>query len=692
MPLAAVILIGSAAPAAAAGWWPFGAGTPRTAPTGQTKGAATPAATGSATPQATGSATPATGSVAPMPQDLSPRIHVSDISVEGNHHVTEEEILLSLPIHAGEDVTRSQVLDALRAIYGMGYFMDVKATTQPTATGDRLIFHVVENPELKGVQITGMTVFDPKKFEAQFAPYLGQIIDLTKVQEIIKKLEKRYQAKGYILARVVGLNVEPDGTLRIQVSEGKIQQIKIEGNKETKDYVIRRELTLKPGMLFNFHTMEDDLRRVYNLGYFSDIGLKYEPGKTPDQVVVIVNVKEKQTGMFQLSAGYSNVEGPLGIVSLKKDNLLGRGMSVSADLTISRDPSADLTWFNPWIDNQHTSLGVSLYDSRYANYLNQGLSPLSFTPGNGLLPSSFDQEERRGAQVTVGRPLFGNPVTTPLRGSLSLKGEWVGVQREADELPQPGTSTASNSALIASPQDTVSGHIAGGAGQPNSVAYDLGFSVGGTLTYDTRDYVLNPTTGWDDTLSLEQYTGPFVGNLDLTKANLSVDRFFPVWPSGTVLAFGSQLATTLSFWNHKIPSYEHYYATGPYLIRGWSEVLPAVNSTDPNVYAQQQAYADLFQGDSLGIFSLEYRFPIWNILSGVVFGDTGLFWDQEAQRGAPDAFDWSHVRSGYGVGIRVNTPLGPLRLDLGINRWRWQNWHPAEWPTINPTFSIGQKF
>ncbi|MBU6430106.1 MAG: BamA/TamA family outer membrane protein, partial [Cyanobacteria bacterium REEB65] len=425
-----------------------------------------------------------------------------------------------------------------------------------------------------------------------------------------------------------------------------------------------------------------------NLNYFDDLGLKYEPGED-GKVVVVVTVKEKQTGMFQLSAGWSNRDGPLGILSLKKDNLLGRGQSVSADLTVSRNPSADLTYFNPWIDPQHTSLGVSLYDSRYANYLNQGLSPLSNHDGYGLLASSFSQEERRGAQLTLGRPLFGDPVTAVTRGSLALKGEWIGVQREGDETIQPGQTNPVDANYYASPQDTVSGHIAGGALQANSVAYDLGFSLAGTLTYDTRDILMNPTRGWFNSVSLEQYTGPLLGDLDLTRANLSLNKYLPVWPNGTVLAFGTQLGTTLSFWKHKIPTYERYYATGPYLIRGWPEVLPSSN-TNPG-------YAALFEGDSLGIASIEYRFPIWNILSGVLFGDTGIFWDQQAPPGAIDAFDWSHLRSGYGVGIRVNTPLGPLRLDLGINRWRWSStfpWHPLEWPwqDITPHFSIGQKF
>ncbi|MBU6428301.1 MAG: hypothetical protein KGR26_04775, partial [Cyanobacteria bacterium REEB65] len=239
---AGVVILASPAQA---GWWPFGASAKPAGSKDQAKGghgsALTPVATGSAA--ATGSV-PASGSTQPLLEDNSPKIHVTDIEISGNHDVTQEQILLALPIHAGEDVTRQQVLDALRHIYGMGYFLDVKANTEPTANGDRLIFYVIENPPLKEVKLSGVTVFSPAEILEEFGPMKGQIIDLNQVKKIVTGLEKRYQDKGYILAHVEDLHVDPDGTLQIKVSEGVIQKIEIQGNEETKDYVIRREFTL----------------------------------------------------------------------------------------------------------------------------------------------------------------------------------------------------------------------------------------------------------------------------------------------------------------------------------------------------------------------------------------------------------------------------------------------------------------
>lgn len=589
-----------------------------------------------ATPSATPSATPgATESVAP-PVDEGPKLRVVDLEVRGNRTVSEETILLTIPIHAGQDVTRAQVMESLQRIYGLGFFLDVRAATEAVAGGERLIFNVVENPVLKDVVIAGATVFPEAELKKPFEDKKGQIINLKDVQAAIKDLEKRYADQGYVLARVIDLQVQPNGTLAIKVSEGIINAIKIEGNEETKDYVIRREITLKPAQIYNYNRMQEDLRRVYNLNYFEDIGIKYEPvPDAPDKVNVVVTVKEKQTGTFQLSAGWSNRDGPLGILSLRKDNLLGRSQSVSADLTVSRNFAAELNYFNPWVDEEHTSFGTSLYWRNFFNYY-----------------ASF-LEQRRGMSLSFGRPLFGqDPVTAQWRQAARIRIEGVGLQGEANNWSQP--------------LDTVTGQPLP-AGQTMT---DLNTALGYTVTFDSRDYVLNPNTGWFNTYSLDQYV-PGLSSVRMSRLQLDVNRYMPLW-FGHTLAMGWKLGTLQTPFGGSVPAYERFYSTGAYLIRGWRETVQQDYLTNLG------ALGTTFSGDSFTLGSVEYRFPIVNILSGVVFGDTGIFWDQSRNN-----FAWDRTRSGYGLGIRVNTPLGPLRLDYGLNRWGV----PGE---IH--FSIGQKF
>ncbi|HEY9855432.1 MAG TPA: BamA/TamA family outer membrane protein, partial [Stenomitos sp.] len=537
---------------------------------------AAPAATPSVTPQATGSAAPQV--------EEGPKLHVADLEVRGNRTVSEETILLTIPIHAGQDVTRAQVMESLQRIYGLGFFLDVRAATEPVAGGVRLIFNVVENPVLKDTEISGATVFPMPELQKPFEPMKGKIINLKDVQAAIKDLEKRYADQGYVLARVIDLQVRPDGVLAIKLAEGTINAIKIAGNEETQDYVIRREITLKPGQIYNFNRMQDDLRRVYNLNYFEDIGIKYEPvPNDPTKVNVVVTVKEKQTGTFQLSAGWSNRDGPLGILSLRKDNLFGRSQSVSADVTVSQNPSAELNYFNPWIDEEHTSFGTSVYWRRYFNYY-----------------ASF-LEERKGLALSFGRPLFGqDPVTAQWRQAARIRVEGVGLLG-GDQWNQP--------------LDTTTGKVLP-SGQNMT---DLNTSLGYTVTFDSRDYVLNPNTGWFNTYSLDQYV-PGVSSVKMTRLQLDLNRYMPLW-FGHTLAVGWKLGTLQTPFGGSVPAYERFYSTGAYLIRGWRETV------DPGYLGSLGPLGQTFSGDSFTLGSIEYRFPIVNILSGVVFGDSGIFWD-----------------------------------------------------------------
>jgi outer membrane protein insertion porin family len=133
----------------------------------------------------------------------------------------------------------------------------------------------------------------------------------------------------------------------------------------------------------------------------------------------------------------------------------------------------------------------------------------------------------------------------------------------------------------------------------------------------------------------------------------------------TTIALGTRLGL---IGGGQVPAYERFFSTGPYLIRGWPEF---VGQDHPTV---QKYGINFFQGSNAFVTSLEYRFPLVNIVSGVLFADTGMFWD--------DRFDTSLLHSGYGAGVRLNTPLGPIRLDYGLTGIEPGQFH----------FSIGQKF
>ena len=110
-----------------------------------------------------------------------------------------------------------------------------------------LIFTVVENPLLGDVVFSGVTKVDTAKLEALFQPLKGDILNYNAIKEAVDKVQKVYTDAGYPLARVADMGVAPGGILQLRIAEGKIHAIKVSGNEETKEYVVRRELSTVPG-------------------------------------------------------------------------------------------------------------------------------------------------------------------------------------------------------------------------------------------------------------------------------------------------------------------------------------------------------------------------------------------------------------------------------------------------------------
>lgn len=584
---------------------------------------------------------------APSARDLEPKQVIRDIRVRGNVRISEDRILLMAPLAIGDSAGRSDILDAVQRIYGMGYFADVRPTTEPFLGGIRIVFQVTENPMMVGVRFEGVTKVDIPKLEALFATMRGDIINFNLVKEAVDKLQKTYADAGYPLARVADMGLAPDGTLLFRVAEGRVAGIKVSGNEETKDYVVLRELTTRPGEVFNAERMRMDLRRVFNLNFFEDVNLKFEPappveGQTPgsaDDLLVVIDVKEKQTGSINLGAGYSTRDGILGMFSVKKDNIFGTGRQVGADLSISQQlrVAGELNYFDPWFDANRTGVGGSVYVRRFNNFL-----------------ADF-REDRLGGSTTLTKPLFGDPLTSQWRGSLGFRGEsistydnvWVGGNIKP-VYPKTGKPITLN------------------PGGTDAVA---GANLG--ITFDNRDIIMNPTEGLFSQMTLEPSL--VNGHSPLLRGTATGNFFFPLpalpWApkERTTIALGTRLGL---IGGGQVPAYERFFSTGPYLVRGWPEF---VGQEHPTV---QKYGINFFQGSNAAVGSLEYRFPIVNIVSGVLFADTGIFWDER--------FDTSLLHSGYGAGVRLNTPLGPIRLDYGFPGFVAE---PGQFH-----FSIGQKF
>ncbi|MBF2053882.1 MAG: BamA/TamA family outer membrane protein [Candidatus Sericytochromatia bacterium] len=585
------------------------------------------------------------------------RFKVVDIEVEGSSF--RDAVLLSMYIKPGDEVTLEQVRNDLRRIYGLGYFLDVTARRDPVPGGYRLVVIVQENPVLKEVRIVNdLEVFDKDEILKRFADQLGQTANFDSIRETEQAILQLYRDQGYVLANVRFLRTQlndvegllsMDGILELRINEGRMEDLRISGNKETKDYVVLREITLKPGELFNSERFTADLRRIYNTNFFESVNFVPRPGeKDPNDWIIVVEVKERPTGQVNMGAGFNNRDGLVGTFQIIKDNLMGEGRRLAVDLQLGVDVFSifnqtnnfveaqrtllgRIDFYDPWMFEGRTSFGTSVFSERIPLFFGTGVQDIFNLPaGSGIIQS------RVGTSISFGRPLFGD-LTSPWRGSLSARAEQVGV-----------TDLARNPLRDL----TVSNRFS---------ATDVFFSVGGSISYDTRDVIMDPRSGWYGLLSVEPVWGDSA-YLRLS-GNMSTYLGLTDW---LTLAIGGRGGTYLG----QNPEYEQFYSNGFNVIRGWPE----------NGF--------LF-GKHFVIGSVELRFPIFNPVSGVVFTDIGEFLPVpearvELNQGLP-------FKYGAGLGIRLNTPMGPLRLDYGVRDFSKLNFESL-FDAGQLHFSIGQKF
>ncbi len=598
---------------------------------------------------------------APVASPASRTFKVVEVEIEGTEF--KDAVSLSMYTKPGDEVSTEQVRSDLRRIYGLGYFLDVTARRDAVPGGYKLVVIVKENPRLNEVKITNdkLEAFKKEEILKLFRDQVGQTANFNDIREIEQKILEMYRKKGYVLATVKFLRtrikdvdglISMEGVLEFQINEGIVEDIQVSGNKETKDYVILREITVDKGDIFNSEKFTQDLRRLYNTNFFESVNFVPRPGeKNPNHYIIVIEVKEKSTGQVNLGAGFNNRDGLVGTFKILKDNLMGEGRRLGVDLQLGVDVfgffSGNSTlnqaqrtllgridFYDPWMFPERTSFGASVFSERIPLFFGSGANTqniFSLPSGtNGILQS------RVGTSLSVGRPLFGD-LTSPFRGSLSFRAEQVGV---ADLQRNPLVDLSVSKRFSAT---------------------DVFFSIGGSLSYDTRDIIIDPKSGWYGLLAAEPVWGDSA-YLKLS-GNLSTYVGLTDW---LTLALGVRGGSYLG----NNPPYELFYSNGFNVIRGYPE----------NGF--------LF-GSTFGIASAELRFPIYNPVSGVVFTDIGEFLplsekDTALNQGLP-------FKYGVGLGVRLNTPMGPLRLDYGIRDFSNLNFDSL-FDAGQLHFSIGQKF
>jgi len=541
--------------------------------------------------------------------------------IEGNVTVPEAEIAAALKTKPGMQFTEAGLSEDLSAIYDLGWFYDLRPEFKTVPEGVQVIYHVMENPVYQKTDVEGNTVLNKQRVASFFDLEQGKIANLKDINKCVQKLEEEYRSNGYILARVTDVHMEKDGTLKVAVNEGIVEGFKVKGNVKTKDYVVTREMKLKKGEPFNAKAARRSMQRVYNLGYFEDVNIKLNPGREPNGVEVEISVVEMNTGTFGIGAGYSNADGFVGMVSIGDKNFRGIGDKINLRWEFGGEDNKnyDFSYTRPWLDDKETSATINLYDitNEYADYNIDGDEIARY------------DKKRRGQEITFSRrthnEFVSNYITIKNRDDI-YKGPADGYEDDVNQYYEKKFEQSPHFKKEWMPQ-TPEERRKENFGVTRSITFGR--------VYDSRDNVYDPHEGKRIGYSVE-WAGGMGGDFDFTKWTADWRYYFraggeSVW----ALNLGAGYASG------DMPLSQRFTMGGSDTLRGYED--------------------DQFRGNSMLKATLEYRFPIVKKVQGVLFTDNGYAWDKRHE----DEFDMGLLKNSYGVGLRINSPLGPVKLDYG---------------------------
>ncbi len=532
---------------------------------------------------------------------------IAQIFITGNVLVPSSSITDVLQLKVGDfynklkaDINRQRILE-------LGYFSRV--TVNSVISDNKLIvtYTVSENPIIRSIDVVGSVEFSKEELLKCLVFKPGDLLANHQLQKDVVALNEYYKSKEYMYARVVAVERPTSANnyqLLFRVREAKVRSIEIEGNAVTQKHVIAREMDLKKGDIFNAGKLKEDLRRIYNLNYFSNIEPDIQINEQTDEVDIKVKVEEKKTSSVNFGGGYGQIQGWFGFVDLFLDNIAGTAQSTLFKAQFGdRFTSYQFKYHNPWMWNNKTSFTLKLWGTYGFNYL------------------TGERELRKGWSPSIG-----------FQRSLYVQ-ESYGFRYEDVQNISDRSRSYLDRALIYS------------------------------ISYDDRDQWMNPTKGKYDQFSMDHSSKFLGGSINASRYSLQFNRF--------VSFIEKQVFASRFMYDYQVGdvfSSEQYYVGSDNTVRGYKDGIFA-------------------KGTQRAVFNFEYRYLFTEMFIGVLFYDIGQAINQvydplDEERNFIQHRGWG---SGMGFGMRVVTPMGPIRLDYGWPQYK-------EFADGYISFNMGQVF
>jgi len=587
--------------------------------------------------------------------------YIGDIQVHGNESISTGDLRKALkrpsPLNPIRWIWRKryegyelgEIEANVRRQYMDRGFLDVAVSASVVDRQDKASdvadVRVVEGQQyfLNKVTLEGITIFPEAELQRLVPLRGGHVASSAMINATARRLQAYYGDRGYLHAGVRPLltpNAE-QGTVDVLfvIQEGelvRIRNIVIRGNTRTRDKVIRRELLVYPGEVYNQTRVKRSERRINNLGFFETARAIPQETGDPDERDLVFEVAEKRTGQFMLGAGFSSVDKLIGFVELSQGNFdikgwpnfTGGGQKLRMRAQFgSRREDYELSITEPWFLDRRLSLGFDIYrrDRDYTDY----------------------DVERTGASISLGKALPG-------ANRISLR------YRLEESIISDVTDTNTYFHLDSYDFDTETGEEYLFESEQDRVKSELRV----TLQHDTRNNPFIPSRGNKLSLFYAVSGGPMGFDTDLYDVGLKTTSYLPLW-FGHVLNFRTRFEFVEAFGDTDVvPLSDRLFLGGGRTLRGFNyrdvgpKVIRAIEGADLTDDDVTNTHFDRsYGGQSLFMANLEYTIPI---VSGIRFGmfyDTGNVWTD------PYSVDFNDLASSYGMGIRLDMPGFPIRID-----------------------------
>ncbi len=563
---------------------------------------------------------------------------IKEVRFVGNSQLTSKELskvvktrkyrMLLSPILKTGRVASEQLSDdvvAIREYYQNKGFSDVQVR-QPEIIQLNgkvaVVFNISEGEQYKVGRISyrGGRLFPEEKLLSVTKLRSGAVYSPAAVQSDVKALQDLYGAKGYVDFQA-GARSSSGGKgvtdIAFNLEEGSqayVGRVNITGNTRTKDKVIRRELALAPGDSFNTVRMEASKQRLNNLNYFSKVDVYPSETGAPDSRDLNVVLEEKRTGSLNFGAGFSSIDSLLGFVEVTQGNFdlgnwptfTGGGQKFRTRLQYGaqrKDASVSLT--EPYFLDQTLSLGgeVFYHDASFV--------------------SNVYSEQRVGFELVARKP-----ITEFMFARLGYRIEQIGIR---------GVDSAAPLIIRNQAGDRVKSQIFTG------------------VTYDTRDSIFLSRKGERVDLSTFVAGGPLGGDQQTYGWNMEGSKYFR-FLGDTILTLNGQVSV-VDGWGSvvDVPIYDRLFLGGVNDLRGFR-----FRQVGGKGAVRDVATGEPLGGKSLARATFEYTVPIVDKVRAATFYDVGFINEKSYD------FATAGYNADFGFGLRLDLPIGPVRIDYGI--------------------------